>query len=143
MRSARGTKAWSTGWRRTGRSPRRSAATGGGWSRPSRVREPQYLYLTTTGRVTGRPRDIEIWFVARSGTLYVLAEHFHDAQWVKNIARDPRVRVRLGEREFGAVARPLDREREADEWQAAQRLAREKYGWGEGLPVRITPDTPP
>ena len=97
-----------------------------------------------TGSVkVGASTGIEIWFVARSGTLYVLAEQFHDAQWVKNIARDPRVRVRLGEREFGAVARPLDREREADEWQAAQRLAREKYGWGEGLPVRITPDTPP
>jgi deazaflavin-dependent oxidoreductase (nitroreductase family) len=103
------------------------------------VGDLQYLYLTTRGCVTGRPREIEIWYVAWSGNLYVLAEHFHDAQWVKNIASDPRVRVRLGEREFGAVARPVDRVREADEWQAAQRLAREKYGWGEGLPVRITP----
>lgn len=29
--------------------------------------EAQYLYLTTTGRKTGQPRQIEIWFVT-SGT---------------------------------------------------------------------------
>jgi len=102
----------------------------------------QYLYLTTTGRVTGRPREIEIWFVASGGKLYVLAEHFHRAQWVKNILRNSRVRVRLGTREVGAAARALDPERDAEEWATAQRLARGKYGWGDGLPVQITPDEP-
>ena len=100
----------------------------------------QYLYLTTTGRKTGLPHEIEIWFVASEGRLYVLAEHFHNAQWVKNIMRAPRVRVRVGDREFGAAARALDPTDDAEEWQRAQRLAHEKYGWGAGLPVRITPD---
>lgn len=102
--------------------------------------EPQYLYLTTTGRRTGLPREIEIWFVAWGGGLYVLAEHFHRAQWVKNILREPRVRVRLEARAFGATARVLDEVQDAHEWETVQRLAREKYGWGDGLPVRITPD---
>ncbi len=102
----------------------------------------QYLYLTTKGRVTGLPRQIEIWFVAWSGNLYILAEHFHSAHWVKNIAQEPRVRVHLGAREFGASARALDPVADGDEWRTAQRLAREKYGWGDGLPVRITPDEP-
>jgi deazaflavin-dependent oxidoreductase (nitroreductase family) len=100
----------------------------------------QYLYLTTTGRVTGQPREIEIWFVESQGKLYILAEHFHKAQWVKNIERNPRVRVRLGDREFEATARALDEKRDADAWKLAQRLGREKYGWGDGLPVEITPD---
>jgi hypothetical protein len=26
-----------------------------------------YLYLTTTGRVTGQPREIEIWFTEHGG----------------------------------------------------------------------------
>jgi deazaflavin-dependent oxidoreductase (nitroreductase family) len=104
------------------------------------LRGLQYLYLTTKGRVTGRPREIEIWFVEREGNLYILAERFHKAHWVKNIARDPRVRVRLGERVFGASARALDPQADGDEWRAAQRLAQEKYGWGDGSPVRITPD---
>jgi deazaflavin-dependent oxidoreductase (nitroreductase family) len=100
----------------------------------------EYLYLTTTGRVTGQPREIEIWFVESKGKLYILAERFHDAQWVKNIERDPQVRVRLGAREFEATARVLDRERDRAAWLTAQRLAREKYGWGDGLPVEIASD---
>ena len=109
---------------------------------PDPPSSPQYLYLTTRGRVTGLPREIEIWFVASEGNLYVLAEHFHRAHWVRNIARDPRVRVRLAGREFRAAARALDPAADEGEWRTAQRLAREKYGWGEGLPVRITPDEP-
>ena len=102
----------------------------------------KYLYLTTTGRVTGQPREIEIWFVVSDGKLYILAEHFHKAQWVKNIERNPRVRVRLVEREFEATARVLDPKRDASTWKAAQRLEIEKYGWGDGLPVEIVPDEP-
>jgi deazaflavin-dependent oxidoreductase (nitroreductase family) len=104
------------------------------------VRGLQYLYLTTTGRVTGLPREIEIWYVERGGNFYVLAEHFHRAQWVKNIAKEPRVHVRVGARRMSATARALDSERDREEWQAVQRLARDKYGWGDGLPVRITPE---
>ncbi|MEW6208994.1 MAG: nitroreductase family deazaflavin-dependent oxidoreductase [Acidobacteriota bacterium] len=100
----------------------------------------QYLYLTTTGRRTGLLREIEIWFVEFEGCYYILAEHFHRAQWVKNILANQRVRVRVGKREFEAEARVLDRKRDATKWQTAQRLSREKYGWGEGLPVEIIPD---
>ncbi|HXG91335.1 MAG TPA: nitroreductase family deazaflavin-dependent oxidoreductase [Blastocatellia bacterium] len=99
--------------------------------------ELQYLYLTTTGRKTGLPREIEIWFVEREGKYYVLAELFHRAQWVKNIIANPRVRVRVGDAEFEATARVLDEVRDQATWQAAQQLSREKYDWGEGLPVEI------
>lgn len=99
-----------------------------------------YLYLTTIGRVTGQPREIEIWFVESTGNLYILAERFHDAQWVKNIERNPRVLVRLGQKQFEATARVLDSERDRETWLTAQRLAREKYGWGDGLPVEIVRD---
>jgi deazaflavin-dependent oxidoreductase (nitroreductase family) len=87
----------------------------------------QVLYLTTTGRVSGLARQIEIWFVTAGGKLYLLAEHFQKTQWVQNIQRNPRVRVRLGGLEFGATARALEEERDNETWQAAQRLAREKW----------------
>ncbi len=109
---------------------------------PDRLGQAPYLYLTTTGRKTGLPREIEIWFVSHGGRLYVLAERFHSAQWVRNIARNPRVRVRVEGEEREAVAAILDPARDAEEWRTAQRLARDKYGWGEGLPVRITPGRP-
>ena len=107
-------------------------------TKPSRI---EYLYLTTLGRVTGQPREIEIWFVESQGNFYTLAEHFHDAHWVNNIERNPRVHVRVGDREFAATARVLDEQRDRATWLTAQRLAREKYGWGDGLPVEIVRDS--
>ena len=98
-----------------------------------------YLYLTTIGRKTGLPREIEIWFVAHGGSLYVFAERFDQAQWVRNIARNPRVRVRVANRSLEAIAGALDQTLDAAEWRLVQDLARAKYGWGDGLPVRITP----
>src|ERR1044072_1016467 len=100
----------------------------------------KYLYLTTTGRITGQPREIEIWFVEYGGKFYILAEHFHKAQWVKNILHDSRVRVRVEDRDFEATARVLDERKEPGLWEKAQSLGREKYGWGDGLPVEITAD---
>ena len=87
------------------------------------------------------PREIEIWFVESNGKFYILAEHFHRAQWVKNIERNPRVRVRIGDREFEATARILDETGDGETWRTAQDLARKKYGWGDGLPVEISADS--
>ena len=101
----------------------------------------QYLYLTTIGRISGQPREIEIWFVEYQGNLYILAEHFYDAQWVKNIQKSPTVQVRLGSRQFAATARVLNREHDEATWLTVQGLAREKYGWGDGLPVEIMSET--
>ena len=103
------------------------------------MNQEQYLYLTTTGRKTGLPREIEIWFIVHDGSFYVFAEGFHKARWVKNIIRNPRVRVRVADRTMDATAEALDQTRDAAEWHTVQDLARAKYGWGDGLPVRITP----
>ena len=100
------------------------------------------LYLTTVGRTSGVPRQIEIWFVAAGGKYYLLAEHFRRAQWVQNIERNPSVQVRLGGQERAATARILDETADRETWQLAQDLARQKYGWGDGLPVEIAPDQP-
>ncbi len=98
-----------------------------------------FIYITTTGRTSGLPREIEIWFVEAEGKYYILAEKFREAHWVRNIENDPRVRVRLEGRHFDATARALDPVRDAAAWKMAQDLERSKYGWGEGLPVEITP----
>jgi deazaflavin-dependent oxidoreductase (nitroreductase family) len=105
---------------------------------PDQLSTLKFLYLTTTGRITGTPREIEIWFVESEGKFYVLAEHLHDTQWVKNIKRDSGVSVRLGNRTFKARARVLDYNSDRMAWLTAQRLAREKYDWGDGLPVELT-----
>jgi len=98
-----------------------------------------FLYLTTIGRRTGLPREIEIWFTERDGRFYLIAEHREDANWVRNIRANGNVRVRVGERRFAAVARVVDSDREADLSQAVKVLSEAKYGWSDGLIVEITP----
>jgi deazaflavin-dependent oxidoreductase (nitroreductase family) len=99
------------------------------------LRHEKVLYLTTIGRKTGKPRTIEIWFVAHERRLYVLAEHGLKAQWVRNIQVNPEVRIRLAQHRFQARGRILDGARDRQEWQAVASLSRRKYGWGDGLPV--------
>ena len=106
----------------------------------TKLDDEQYLYLTTTGRKTGLPREIEIWFIRREGKFYIFAEHFHKTQWVKNLLQNDRVKVRVGEVESMAAARVLDPERDRALWEETQAAAREKYGWGDGLPVEIALD---
>ena len=36
--------------------------------------DEQYCYLTTTGRVTGRPLEIEIWYALEGAPLYMLSD---------------------------------------------------------------------
>ena len=103
------------------------------------VADKQVLYLTTVGRSTGLPREIEIWFVVWCGRLYLFAETREAAGWVKNIRRNPKVIVRIGEWHIDATARVLDRNADRKLWDQVAEIANRKYGWGDGLPVEITP----
>jgi hypothetical protein len=51
----------------------------------SRFAGEPYCYLTTTGRVSGRPHQIEIWFAIDGGTLYMLSGGGERSDWVKNL----------------------------------------------------------
>jgi deazaflavin-dependent oxidoreductase (nitroreductase family) len=104
--------------------------------------DKKILYLTTIGRRTGLPREIEIWFVIYCDRFYLFAETGKAAAWVKNIRRNSEVVVRIGERQIGATARVLDREADRELWNQVAAIANRKYGWGDGLPVELTPFTP-
>jgi deazaflavin-dependent oxidoreductase (nitroreductase family) len=103
------------------------------------VAHKRVLHLTTIGRRTGLPREIEIWFVVWRERLYLFAETGEAANWVKNIGRNPRVTVCIGEWRIAATARVLDRNIDRKLWDEVAAIANRKYGWGEGLPVQITP----
>jgi deazaflavin-dependent oxidoreductase (nitroreductase family) len=102
--------------------------------------EAEFLYLTTTGRRSGQPRQIEIWFTEREGRYYVIAEHLRETHWVRNIGADARVHVRVGDQEFQATGRVIDFATEPDLHEAIQELSERKYGWGDGLVVELCPD---
>jgi len=108
-------------------------------ARPAGSRTAKYLYLTTTGRRTGRPREIEIWFTERGGRYYLVAEHRERAQWVKNLMAEPRVAVRVGRRAFAAQARVVDAKAEPELARTVRTLSEKKYGWGNGLVVELDP----
>ncbi len=106
-----------------------------------------YCYITTTGRVTGKPHEIEIWFALVGDTIYILAGGGHDSDWVKNVKKQPVVPVRIGkivrvgiEAKFTGTARFVTAKRED---ALARRLLLEKYAsfddldeWGRtALPV--------
>src|SRR5579871_223717 len=96
--------------------------------------DEQYCYLTTTGRSSGLPREIEIWFGARGNTIYLLSGGGQNAHWVMNIMRDPRVSVRIGDESFTGTARLVGAG--SEEEATARRLLPAKYeGWRPDLPL--------
>lgn len=94
--------------------------------------ELPFCYVTTTGRVSGRPHEIEIWFALQGSTVYLLSEMSERADWVKNLRKTPSVRVRIGAVTYPGVARGLAPEE--PEGGLARRLIAAKYeGWREGV----------
>jgi deazaflavin-dependent oxidoreductase (nitroreductase family) len=110
---------------------------------PHHFADDDFCYLTTTGRVTGQPHTIEIWFALDGRTLYMLSGS-HTSDWVRNLLRAPDVAVRLGETIFAGRARLVA---QADEDALARGLVLEKYvprsdddlaEWGRtALPVAV------
>ena len=89
-----------------------------------------FCYLTTTGRVTGKPHEIEIWFALRHGTLYMLSGGGDGADWVQNLRRTPAVCIRIAETATSGIARVVDAGTEED--ALARRLLLAKYQQGYG-----------
>jgi deazaflavin-dependent oxidoreductase (nitroreductase family) len=83
-----------------------------------------FCYLTTTGRVTGRPHEIEIWFAIDGRTLYMLSDGRDGSDWVKNLQRTPGVAVRIANERLEGQARVVE---DAGEDELARQLLVEKY----------------
>jgi deazaflavin-dependent oxidoreductase (nitroreductase family) len=107
--------------------------------------DEDFCYLTTVGRVSGRPHVIEIWFALgdESHILYMLAGGRDRSDWVKNLRRNPEVTVRVAGESFEGRARVVERD---EEDALARRLLVEKYertpgslaGWRRtALPVAV------
>jgi deazaflavin-dependent oxidoreductase (nitroreductase family) len=91
--------------------------------------------LETIGRRSGEPRRIEIWFAADPirDRIYMLAGGRDQAHWVLNLRRNPRVRVRIGDRWITGSA--TDIEGGDDELPARQIVGGKYQGWQPGRPL--------
>ncbi len=87
--------------------------------------DEDYCYLTTVGRRSGRPREIEIWFGLDGETLFLLSGGRDRSDWVRNLRADPRVSVRIADRVMEGRARIVD---DPEEDQRARTLLVDKYG---------------
>ena len=83
-----------------------------------------FCYLTTIGRVSGRPHTIEIWYVLNGETLYMLSGGLDQSDWVKNVLHDAAVSVKIKERIFHGHARLV---KDAQEDALARQLIAWKY----------------
>src|SRR5881227_2428358 len=111
---------------------------------PQSLADEDFCYLTTAGRVSGRPHTIEIWFALNGQTLYMLSGGGANADWVKNLLRTPEVTVRIQGVHFTGRGRIVE---QAEEDALARRILVAKYqprdsddlsDWGRtALPVAV------
>ena len=103
-----------------------------------------FVYLTTTGRRTGKPHRIEIWFAVDNGQLYLLSGGRDRSDWVRNLQANPHVSVELGADTLVGSAQVLQPDTPED--RHARELLVQKYRngndlaeWGRtSLPIIIT-----
>ena len=70
----------------------------------SKFAKEEYCYLTTRGRKTGNPHEIEIWFVVHGSLIYILSGGMDQSDWVKNLLKEPMVTLRIAGQSFPALA---------------------------------------
>jgi deazaflavin-dependent oxidoreductase (nitroreductase family) len=113
---------------------------------PGNLVNESFCYLTTTGRKSGEPREIEIWFGASDNakTLYLMAGGREKSHWVRNLDKTPAARLRVGAETFDVIARRVG---DPGEEALARKLLLEKYAptsnndlsdWGRtALPIAL------
>jgi deazaflavin-dependent oxidoreductase (nitroreductase family) len=98
----------------------------------------RFCYLTTTGRVSGKPHTLEIWFAfppdAQDRTLYMMSGGRGRADWVKNLRRTPAVSIRIEGDTYRARARVIEPDT-AEDTTARHALCGKYQGWREGRPL--------
>ena len=83
-----------------------------------------HCYLTTTGRRSGAPHRIEIWFALLDGVVYLLSGGGERSDWVRNLEISPEVVLEIGDEERATKARVVT---DPVENALARRLVADKY----------------
>jgi deazaflavin-dependent oxidoreductase (nitroreductase family) len=61
-----------------------------------RLSKSSEITITVTGRKSGRPVSIPVWFVSDDDKLYLLPVKGSDTQWYKNVLKNPSLRIDAG-----------------------------------------------
>ena len=110
------------------------------------VEDQSTVNLVTTGRKSGQPRTVTIWFVHDAGRIYVQSGKDGKTDWYRNVLAKPEVTLELEGLTVQGKARPIDDPGEAER---IHQLFRDKYltarvmswigagGFGQGKVVAI------
>ena len=63
------------------------------------VEGEKYIYLTTTGRRTGKSHTVKLWFATANRRIYLSHEGKY-TNWMRNILKDNHVEFRIGGTHF-------------------------------------------
>lgn len=91
--------------------------------------------IVTTGRRTGAPHRVEIWFGVESGTLYPISGNGPTADWYRNMLAHPEVVVEVAGRACAGVARDVV---DPSERRRCGELMGAKYVWGGDPSIGLT-----
>lgn len=89
------------------------------------VSDEVHLYLTTTGRRTGHPHTVELWFAISENRVFLSHEGRY-TDWMKNIQHDASVEFTIGSLKFRGQAAFVVHAEDRDRGKAA--LYRKYYG---------------
>ncbi|MBV9838830.1 MAG: nitroreductase family deazaflavin-dependent oxidoreductase [Solirubrobacterales bacterium] len=101
--------------------------------------------LETTGRHSGKPRRVPVGNGLRGRHFWIVTEHGWSADYVKNIQRDPRVRVKVGRRWLRGTAQILPEEDPRELMRRLRRPANDamvRLVGTEQLVIRVDLDSP-
>ena len=91
--------------------------------------------IVTTGRRTGDPHEIEIWFGVSDATMYLISGNGPTADWYRNLLARPEVRVRIGDDQRVGHARDVT---DPAERRLVGDLMGAKYVWGGDPDIGLT-----
>jgi deazaflavin-dependent oxidoreductase (nitroreductase family) len=89
--------------------------------------------LTTRGRASGEPHEVDLYFGIEGERIYFLAGGGAESDWVQNLVASPQVSVRIGGISFRGTARVIMPGEE--EAHVRQLLAVKYERWHEGKPL--------
>lgn len=83
------------------------------------------IEISVTGRTSGRPISLPIWFAVDGDTLYLIPVKGSDTEWYKNLRKTPTIRLSSRGKTLTASARILTDQTQLD---TVLEKFREKYG---------------
>ncbi|OLE12185.1 MAG: pyridoxamine 5'-phosphate oxidase [Acidobacteria bacterium 13_1_20CM_4_56_7] len=94
----------------------------------NRLSQSSEITITVTGRKSGRPISIPVWFVLNGDKLYLLPVHGSDTQWHKNMLNNPKIRIGAREEQTEVQAVPISDPKQVS---SVVEKFRAKYGDGD------------